>query len=32
VNYKIISRRDGWITAVDANGKIVRVSIGGNGK
>jgi hypothetical protein len=32
MNYKIISRRDGWITAVGADGRIVRVSAGGNGK
>jgi hypothetical protein len=32
MNYKIIKRENGWVTAVGANGQVVRVSVGGNGK
>jgi hypothetical protein len=32
MNYKIISRRNGWITAIGANGQIVHISVGGNGR
>jgi len=32
VNYTIISRRNGWITAVGADGRVVRISTGGNGR
>jgi hypothetical protein len=32
MNYKIISRRNGWITAVGADGRVVVISAGGNGK
>jgi hypothetical protein len=32
MNYTIISRRNGWITAVGADGRVVTVSAGGNGK
>jgi hypothetical protein len=32
MNYKIISRRNGWITAVGADGRVVIISVGGNGR
>jgi hypothetical protein len=32
VNYAIVSRRNGWITAVGADGRVARISTGGNGR
>lgn len=32
VNFKIISRRNGWVTAVGSDGRTVTVSAGGNGR
>jgi hypothetical protein len=32
MNYVIIARRNGWITARGADGRVVTVSAGGNGR